>query len=149
MLTVRIFLHRKILLPKVIVHSYLLKLERCSILYRFKHNFYSYLFLNLCWLCTYISGRVSCFCGYAVNDLRVCSCMLSNLITAQCLGTDFIWQDEILDRGWIFRRIDGTIKAAEREQCVQVSSSIHPKSLICDIQRSEGHLSHGKSALAQ
>ena len=30
-------------------------------------------------------------------------------------------QDEIHEIGWIFRRIDGTIKAAEREQCVQVS----------------------------
>ncbi|KAG0612288.1 hypothetical protein M758_6G015500 [Ceratodon purpureus] len=41
------------------------------------------------------------------------------LIFAQTRKMLNIIQDEILDRGWIFRRIDGTIKAAEREQCVQ------------------------------
>ncbi|XP_024362916.1 SNF2 domain-containing protein ENL1 isoform X1 [Physcomitrium patens] len=41
------------------------------------------------------------------------------LIFAQTRKMLDIIQDEILDRGWIFRRIDGTIKAADREQCVQ------------------------------
>lgn len=41
------------------------------------------------------------------------------LIFAQTRKMLNIIQDEVLDRGWIFRRIDGTIKAAEREQCVQ------------------------------
>lgn len=41
------------------------------------------------------------------------------LIFAQTRKMLNMIQDEILDRGWIFRRIDGTIKAAEREQCVQ------------------------------
>ncbi|XP_024394535.1 SNF2 domain-containing protein ENL1 isoform X1 [Physcomitrium patens] len=41
------------------------------------------------------------------------------LIFAQTRKMLNIIQDEILERGWIFRRIDGTIKAADRELCVQ------------------------------
>lgn len=33
-------------------------------------------------------------------------------------------QEEINERGWCYRRIDGTIKAPEREQCVQVSYTL-------------------------
>ncbi|KAG0625186.1 hypothetical protein M758_2G034400 [Ceratodon purpureus] len=41
------------------------------------------------------------------------------LIFAQTKKMLNIIQDEVLDREWVFRRIDGTIKAAEREQYVQ------------------------------